>query len=527
MLRLHVRRPTFGAWGRSADPDSSGERSVTNGFDESTAYALASSAEVDQRAIAAAGIALHPFEYYVFGSIYPPLKAMSPISEAEVFAKPSSRVNLYVHIPFCDQYCTFCHFAKEINPKSPRVEAYLDALYREADRVAGRLPPGASAATLYVGGGTASFLRADQIERLFRHLRARFHFEPDAELTFELHPNLLHRPDATERLDALRACGVNRWVFGAQAIDDRILNRLNRGHSGQDVFDLLSVLRPFGGQNISIDLIFGLPFQTPKLWHESLVRLAEAGTPKFNIFPLMFKIGDPITRHYLRTPEDFADGGQRLLMHYIAEHVLTVEHGYRPGPVFYYSKGDGPASRQQVSKFETIDEANLVGLGVSAFGYVGGVHYYNECRMDEYIEACGRGDSPLWVGVRLDEEERLRRSVIQAIRSTGIDRAQCERAFGRDPLAAFPREMDLLTGLGLVEERDGKIGLTRHGVPHADGIGNLFVSPVVSALVERRNAAIADGGDARRDLFERFDYTPFRRRNEAYSGLAATHEVVR
>lgn len=492
---------------------------MTTTFEAALRYADEAIAESNLDQIRAAGIALDPFDYYVFGSVYPPLKAMSLMPAEEVMAGASRNLNLYVHIPFCDQYCSFCHFSKEIGSDDERVDRYLDAVEAELAMTRERLGPDVVVKTMYAGGGTASYLKPAQMRRLFEMLRGALHFDPSAEITYELHPGLVHKPDAEERLAALVELGVNRWVFGAQSMDDAELAKLRRGHTADDVHELLRLLEPIANRNISIDLIFGIPYQTPETWFRSLQSLVDADVPKLNIFPLMFKIGDPITRQYLREPEIFADANERLQMHYIAEHLLLNESGYNYGPVFYYSKSEGVASHQQVSKFETIDESNLLGIGVSAFGYVGGSHYYNECNIDRYIDICLSGTMPTWVGVHLDEDERLRRSVIQTLRSSGVRRKDLLEQTGIDPHALFAAEFDTLQRLGLATVSDDFVELTNHGTAHADGIGTMFVSDAVRDLVATRNEAIANTGRPTKDPFERYDYTPFERRNESYVSL--------
>lgn len=485
-------------------------------FEQALSEAQASASELDLNALQAAGVYLDPLDYYVFGSVYPPLKAMGPIGTDELFRHTSRDLNVYVHVPFCDQYCTFCHFAKEIRPDSDRVNRYLGALSAEIRSAAERLPSDATIRTLYFGGGTASYLDANQIGRLFADLGGCLRFAEDVEISYELHPNLTQRPDAAERLSAMRASGVNRWVFGAQSMEDRVLKKLNRGHTAADVLELLAMLEPFAEQNVSVDLIFGLPYQTLPGWYETLTTLVEAATPKFNIFPLMLKIGDPITRQFLREPVIFPTPQERFVMHYMAWHILGSA-GYRYGPVFYYSRPVGPASRQQVSKFESIDDANLLGFGVSAFGYLGGTHYYNECTTDAYIAACEAHQLPTWVGISLSDEERLRRTVIETLRADGVSKKKLLTAFGVDPFELFAPQFAKLEELGLVDVADGVARLTRHGAAHADGIDTLFVSDEVADLIRRRNEEIRLEGQPTRNLFERFDYTPLQRRNGDYA----------
>lgn len=370
---------------------------------------------------------------------------------------------------------------------------------------------------MYFGGGTSSYLNPEQIRDLFAVIRRSFHVADDAEITYELHPNLISRADCSQRLDAMLESGVNRWVFGVQSMDERVLKKLNRGHSAREVLDLLAALKRRGQNNISLDLIFGLPYQTLESWHDTLRQLVDAETPKFNIFPLMFKSGDPITLHYYREPEIFPDANDRILMHFMVDHVLLESGGYTFGPVFYYTRNGGVASRQQAGKFESIDDLNLLGLGVSAFAYVGGTHYYNVCEIDKYVEVCESGQSPVWVGFDLAEDEKIRRTAMMSIRAGGISQAAFKARFQIDPFEYFAAEIAVLKELELVEQRGDTIVLTRLGALHGDGVGTIFVSSHVLELMDRKNEELLMSGTGRKDLMERYDYSPLRRKVNEYT----------
>ena len=484
---------------------------------DAVAYARHHVAKMDHQQIEEAGLYVKPFDYYVLGSVYPPLKAHDPITPKEVFANASKDFSLYVHVPFCHQYCTFCHFAKQINPKSDRVERYLAALKGELKDISRRLDGEVNVRTTYFGGGTASYLDAKQIDGLFASLRSDCKYATDAEISFELHPGMIKYDGWEDRLASMIDNGVNRWVFGVQSMDDKVLDKLNRGHTADDVFRLLDELYKRNVQNISIDLIFGLPYQTLANWYDTLQRLVDHGVPKFNIFPLMFKIGDPITRHFLEQPAIFPNGDERMLMHFMCDYVLLEQAKFKYGPVFYYSKLDGDHSKQQKGKFDDIDRLNLLGLGVSAFGYIGGTHYYNECRLTEYMETVERGDSPLWMGVTLSAEERLRREVMMSLRADGIDPAVIKERYGVDARVHFEKEIGTLLRLGLANESaEGVITLSKYGALHAEGIGMSFVSREVREKMDQRNSEINDGNPMQ-NLLERYDYSPISRANDRFA----------
>lgn len=475
-------------------------------FDETVAAAREQAGRVDVEGLSAAGIYRRPFEYYLMGT-YPPIKAMHPVTPAEVFAGATENFNLYVHIPFCEQYCTFCHFTKEINPRADRVEQYLGALLKEIELAHRQLDGRITAHTLYFGGGTPSYLNPRQFEALFAQIKKHVRFTDQTEISFELHPGLIRQPDYEDRIRAIKAFGNNRWVFGVQSMDDVVLKKLNRGHTRQEVFDLLEILQRHGGdRNLSLDLIYGLPYQTLENWYETLTTLLRAGIEKFNIFPLMFKVSDPISLHYVKEPHIFPDGWTRMVMHYMAEYVLGTQ-GFHRGPVLYYAKSQ-KHSGQQESKFDKITDINLLPFGVSGFGYIGHTQYFNVCDVDEYMRTVGAGRLPVWRGYTLPRHEQMRRIVMFALRSRGVSRGEFAARFGVDPVEHFADTFDVLRRFGLIEETAEHVHLNDEGSLHADGIGSLFASSEVTQMILETNSAISN---PRRDLIEIHDFSPIGR----------------
>jgi oxygen-independent coproporphyrinogen-3 oxidase len=451
------------------------------------------------------GVQMPIEDYYLLGT-YPPLKAMHPIAPAEALDGLSPSCNVYLHIPFCEQRCTFCHFAKEILPPGQRVARYVEALQWELGAVQAAVGGRPAADTVYFGGGTSSYLHADQITALFGSLRGHVQLRPGCEVTFELHPSVIDAPDYDDRLQALEEAGVNRWVFGAQSMNDRVLKKLNRGHDRRAVYRLLTLLGERGLDNYSVDLIFGLPYQTLEDWYETLHCLIVGGVRKFNIFPLMFKQADPISVHYRNHRELFPDARQRLLMHFMAEAML-FPLGYRRGPLFYYARS-ATHSRQQENKYDSIEDSNLLPFGASSFGYVGHTQYYNDPNISAYLETIDAGRLPVWRGVHLDTAERMRRTIMFALRSGGVDRADYRRRYGVDAVDEFERELGPLAEHALVTIDDQAVRLTDRGAPFADGIALRFVSENVMRLVRETNARIVD---LKRDPVDRYDFSPIGR----------------
>lgn len=489
---------------------ASGNGSSRPGLPELVSRAERDADTVDVGRLAAQGLLLSPQEMYLTGT-YPPLKAMRDVTEMAVLADASRDLNLYLHIPFCRQRCTFCHFAKEIRAGQQRVAAYLGALNNEIALARQKLPGPRAVNSVYFGGGTPSLLPPDELAQLLATLSAHFPFDNNAEVTFELHPQIIRdRGLLREMFAVLTSGGVNRIAFGAQSLDDWILRTLNRGHSAADVLALVDFFQDeVGFENFSVDLMYGLPHESLESWFASLSGMVERGVAKLNIFPLFFKVTDPVSWLYERRPGIFPSQRQRLITHLITERYLS-DQGFDQGPVLYYSRAE-QHSRQQESKFDDIEATNLLGLGVSSFGYLGGTQYYNRCGIDDYVASVHRGCLPVWRGVTLGEEERARRTIMFGLRSAGVRRAHFAHRFGLMPERMFP-ELRRFHELGLLNLRDDTWVPAGLGGYCIDGMASKLASERVRRQVEAANKTLPD---PRRNLLEQLDFSPLGRRGSS------------
>lgn len=194
-------------------------------------------------------------------------------------------------------------------------------------------------------------------------------------------------------------------------------------------------------------------------------------------------------------------------MLFLSEYLLS-QQAFKRGPLFYYSKTDRH-SRQQESKFEEIEEVNLLPFGVSGFGYVGNTQYYNICNINDYVDVIlNTAKMPVWMGTTLSREERRRRTVMFDLKSKGVNRQLYKARFEIDPLKAFPEEIRFLLDNGLVDISEKQISLSEWGVLFADEIAGRFASKGVQDRVRNTNSQIKD---PRKDPLEVYDFSPLGR----------------
>ncbi|NOJ44852.1 coproporphyrinogen-III oxidase family protein [Bradyrhizobium archetypum] len=486
-------------------------------YSEALEFAIDRSYEINLDMLRSRNLHLDTHNDYLVGT-YPPLKAMGDLDAERLLNKVASSIDLYFHIPFCNQYCTFCHFAKEINPSSERVERYLAALNKEMSWSDAALA-GRDVETAFFGGGTPSFLTNHQLKTLFDMTNQRFDLSR-AEVSFELHPSLVRHADAADRISTLLRGGVNRFVLGVQSLDRSILRILNRGHGVEEVIQIVKLLNEMGVENLSLDLMYGLPQQTLRSWYDSIIGLLDMGIEKFNVFPLMFKSTDPVARHLARGRYQFAGAKERIIMHFMAEHILT-KLGYRHGPIFYWTKRSQPHSVQQRRKYDSWNDNNLVPFGVGGFGYMSQCQFYNEADLDRYLSRVEAGEKPVWKGVVLSQDDLMRRTLMFALRSSGVLLSRFEREFGVSVEKYFCRELEILREAGLVcISNDGVLSLTAAGNINAGAVSLQFFSDNVLERVAYNDSRITD---KRTDLLEKHDYSPAAR----YGSSAEMQAVFR
>jgi len=227
-------------------------------------------------------------------------------------------LGLYIAVPFCRTKCTYCNFASDVFSRAV-FDSYVKRLCTEIEhstqtvqKMGALIDP--SVASIYWGGGTPTLLEVAQLERVFVTIRQIFAIEQDAEITVECAPGTL----SAEMLDALVRCGVNRVSLGVQSFVDKEAASVGRLHKSQTVFDDIARLRARGIGNINVDLIAGLPHQTPESWNESLCQLIATGVPHASVYILEVDEDSRLGRELIA-------GGQKYHAHFVPEEDLTAD----------------------------------------------------------------------------------------------------------------------------------------------------------------------------------------------------------
>jgi oxygen-independent coproporphyrinogen-3 oxidase len=373
---------------------------------------------------------------------------------------------VYIHIPFCRSRCSYCDFATGIY-ESGLAERYVRALKSEIE-LASRPDEAVKINTIYLGGGTPSLLTATQLEIILGAVRKRFDVEIGAEVTMEMNPGTL----SPQKLRDYKAAGVNRTSFGAQTFDDRELARLGRRHTAEDVRLTIAMLRDAGFENVSFDLIAGLPGQTLDAWHRNLREALSLKPEHLSLYLLEVHEGTPLADQIRRGAQPKPDEDVAAEMY---EHMLdeTATAGYEQYEISNFCL-PGFESRHN-SKYWTRDA--VYGFGCSAHSHDGrGLRWANERDAAKYSELIENSGSAITETTELNENEVRSESLFLGLRLLrGVDLNEYRDRFHRDIREDYREDLDRLTDAGLIELSDDWLKLTRHGALLSNEVFSTFI----------------------------------------------------
>lgn len=403
---------------------------------------------------------------------YPPKRLLPEIDPETIFAGGNGGdYTLYFHIPFCTGRCLYCGFATYANRPKSIGDRYVEALKSEI-RIARDFDSVSEAKvkSLYMGGGTPTYLSTEQLGNLLEAINDNFDIRKGTEFTVESSPETL----SEEKLNCLLDSGVNRLSIGVQTFNDEILKLLLRRHDSEQAVSSFYLARDAGFDNINIDIIRALPDMTPEKLMDDLETIEMLMPESVSGYHLVIKPKALIKNLYMRERHRFPDEEGTMLMHLMLVQRLK-SLGYRQNPIDWFYQGSH-VYEQQIQKWE--DMINSLSFGPSAYSYVNNVQYYNEPDLNDYIRAVNGGELPVKGGQRLSDYERIHRKFVFGMK-THLDKELFRAQFGGIP-GRIRRRLDRYEELGLIQEDDRHIRLTEKGMLIADEICTKFYSPRIA-----------------------------------------------
>jgi len=385
---------------------------------------------------------------------------------------PDRPLSLYVHIPFCHRLCYFCGCNKIVTRQLHKADRYLDVLELEI-RQRAPLFAGRCVTQLHWGGGTPTFLNQQQVSRLVALLREHFTIADDVEMSIEVDP----REIELEMIDHLRAEGFNRLSMGVQDFNKAVQEHVNRVQDEETIFALVQRAREQGFRSVSLDLIYGLPLQTPESFAFTLQRVIALNPDRLSVFnyahmPSLFAAQRKIK------DEELPGAAQKLQI--LQETIATLtgegyqfigmDHFARPDDELAVAQRAGELHRN-FQGYTTQGETDLLGLGVSAISMLGDSYAQNHKELKAYYADVEQRGNALWRGLTLSNDDCLRRDVIKAlICNFALDFAAVEAQYPFEFEHYFAEDLALLAPLvadGLVEQHGRSL--------HVTGVGRLLI----------------------------------------------------
>lgn len=374
---------------------------------------------------------------------------------------------LYLHVPFCKQACSYCdfHFSTSLALKSRFVEALVKEISLRADY----LGPTPVLDTIYFGGGTPSLLTARELDDIMGAVHRHFAVAAGAEITLEANPDDLAGPKLAE----LAASPVNRLSIGLQSFYEPHLRLMNRAHTAPESATAVRRAQDAGFENLSIDLIYGVPAPGHHVWEADLANAFALGVPHVSAYALTIEPGTLLGRRqgkgtFAAPPDEFVAVQFELLL------AQMRAHGYEQYEISNFCR-PGRESRHNGSYWRGVP---YLGLGPSAHSFDGQNRQFTVANNPQYVAAVlERGEVPATVEV-LTARDRANEYLLTTLRTArGCDLAHLRDALGLDLAAAHPAYLATLTAQGWATIRQEVLTLTDAGKLLADQITlELFIA---------------------------------------------------
>jgi oxygen-independent coproporphyrinogen III oxidase len=378
--------------------------------------------------------------------------------------------SLYLHVPFCRHRCSYCDF-NTFAGQNRWIPAYVQALCQEIRQVSASQSARIPVHTVFFGGGTPSLLAIEHFEAIFATLRQSFAFQPGAEITIEANPGTV----SAEYLRDLRQIGVNRLSFGMQSAHPDDLRLLERQHDFFDVVRAVRWARQAGFDNLSLDLIFGLPGQSLERWRDTLDRALGMGTEHLSLYSLTIEHGTPLQRRWGKGMVPLVDDDLAADMYELAMDCLGAA-GFIQYEISNWAR---PSSAESIysclHNLQYWRNQPYLGFGAGAHGYAGGARTMNVGRIKPFIDRCQDGKLVTFPAgpatrrvIPVDRRVEMQETMMVGLRLTqeGVSSRAFQQRFDQSLEVSFGAQIAPLQKNGLLEwtsEDDPHLRLTRRG----------------------------------------------------------------
>lgn len=363
------------------------------------------------------------------------------------------KVSAYIHIPFCEHICYYCDFNKVFLEGQP-VDEYVEMLLKEM-AIMMECRPVNELETLYVGGGTPTSLAAKQLDRLLSGAREILPFNEGKEFTVEANPGDLTR----EKLQVMKNYGVNRLSMGVQTFDNRLLKKIGRKHTAEDVYETMRFLEAENFSNVSIDLIYALPGQTLEGYLDTLERALALDLPHYSLYSLILEnktmFMNWVRQGRLQLPD------QETETRMFEETIAAMEKHQRRQ---YEISNFGLAGNESQHNLMYWNNDHYFGFGAGASGYLDHTRYRNKGPIQHYLRPLREGELPVLEREELSRKNQIEEEMFLGLRKkVGIEKQHFLQRYGQSIESLYQSVLDELVAEELLVNEEDRVYLTQKG----------------------------------------------------------------
>jgi len=376
----------------------------------------------------------------------------------------NKEIGIYIHIPFCKRKCDYCDFISYSN-KDSKIEEYVDAVKKEIElqKIKSKIT------TVYIGGGTPSYIESKYIKEIIEKLREKDVSE-NAEITVEVNPGTV----TLEKLKDYKECGINRLSIGLQAIQDELLKQIGRIHNYEQFLETYKMAREVGFTNINVDLMLGLPNQRIKDLKESLDNIIELQPEHISVYSLIVEDGTPIANKIEKGELELPEEELERNMYWYVKNTLEL-NGYRHYEISNFAK-EGYESQHNMNCWK---QKEYVGIGAAAHSYRDITRYSNTQSLGEYIRNVQKENlerNRIIHEIQKEDDTKKEYMLLGLRQIDGIKISKFKERFGDNPIYLFRNELKKLVEEELINIDDDNIRLTNKGIDLANLVWAEFVN---------------------------------------------------
>lgn len=371
-----------------------------------------------------------------------------------------AETGIYVHIPFCKHHCGYCDFVTYAG-REEQIPAYIQRLQREILRAGEKLDD-LTIATIFFGGGTPSFLAADDLKTILTAIKAGFQLTSDCEISLEANPGTIDQ----SKLEELREAGFNRISIGAQSAMEAELRLMERIHSVEEIEESVRAARATGFENINLDFIYGIPGQTGADWMHSLDYALAAEPEHLSLYGLTIEPGTPFYKKVMSGIMPPVDENLEADFYHAACEILETE-GFIHYEISNWARGVSQECRHNLRYWRN---DSYLGFGAGAHGYFNGIRYQNSRSITRYLYKMDglnvESSNPFHMSTlqhKVTQREAMQDHMILGLRllREGVKKADFEKRFGLSVDTVYGKEITRLVERGLITDDGTRIRLTK------------------------------------------------------------------